>query len=83
MPEKELFDYHIQYNWILATSLAKANNTPLKDECSDAGTHFFHYQMQEGNELQPAMLDKISAQILMSKWVANEIQRLLTSVTLG
>lgn len=83
VPEKELFDYHIQYNWILATSLAKANNTPLKDECSDAGTHFFHYQMQEGNELQPAMLDKISAQILMSKWVANEIQRLLTSVTLG
>lgn len=81
--EKDLFDYNIQYNWILSTPLAKANKTPLDDPNSEAGTHFFHYEMQDDDELQPAMLDKISAQILMSKWVANEIQRLLTTVKLG
>lgn len=83
VPEKALFDYQIQYNWILSTPLAKANKTPLHDPISQAGTQFFHYEKREDDQLQPAMLDKISAQILMSKWVANEIQRLLTTATLG
>lgn len=82
-PEHGLFDYGIQYNWILATPKAKANNTPLLDSMSQSGTHFFGLSADQVDPEHPVAKDKFTAIKLMSQWVAQEVQRLITSVRLG
>lgn len=82
-PEHGLFDYKIQYNWILATSKAKANATPLQDPLSQSGTHFFALDSEQIDTEHPVAQDKFSAIKLMSQWVAREVQRLITDVYLG
>ena len=82
-PEQGLFDYGIQYNWILATAKAKANNTPLHDPLSQSGTHFFALRADSIDIQHPVAQDKFTAIKLMSQWVAQEVQRLLTSASLG
>ena len=85
LPTKEhgLFDYGIQYNWILAAAKAKANNTPLHDPLSQSGTHFFALSQDQVEAQHPVATDKFTAIKIMSQWVAQEVQRLITSAYLG